>query len=146
MPDWMKTVIVGFIAGVISILIFHQGSLWLAGQMGLLKPTLYNMRPVPPWGVPTIVSQCFWGGLWGIAGALIVERLPGYLKGVLGWILFAAIVPTLANWFIVAPLKNSPMGYGFRAPGVYVVLGVYAAWGFGMWLIARIERKLFRWP
>lgn len=146
MKDWMKTVIVGFLAGVLSILIFHQGSLWVAGQMGLLKPTLYNMKGGAPWGVPTIVSQCFWGGLWGIGAALVVERLPGNLKGALGWILFAAIVPTLANWFIVAPLKGAPPGYGFRAPGVYVVLGVYAVWGFGMWLIAQVERRLFKWP
>ena len=146
MPDWLKTAIVGFIAGVVSILIFHQGSLWVAQEAGLLKPTLYNMKPVPPWGVPTIVSQCFWGGLWGIAAAFVVERLPGQLKGWLGWTLFAAVVVTLANWFIVAPIKGAPLGYGFRAPGVYVVLVVYAAWGFGMWLIARILRQALHWP
>ena len=142
----MRTAIVGFLAGSLSVLIFHQGTLWVAGEMGLLKPTLYNMKGVPPWNVPTIVSQCFWAGLWGIAAAFVVERLPGYLKGVLGWVLFATIIVSLANWFIVAPLKGQPMGYGFRAPGVYVVLVVYAVWGFGMWLIAKMARRAFNWP
>jgi hypothetical protein len=146
MPDWLKTAIVGFIAGAVSILIFHQGSLWVAQAMGLLKPTLYNMKPLPPWGVPTIVSQCFWGGLWGVVAAFAVERFPGYLKGWPGWVLVGAVAATLVNWFVVAPIKGAPIGYGFRVPGLYVVLVVYAVWGFGMWLIARILRQALRWP
>ena len=38
------------------------------------------------------MSASFWGGLWGILFAFVVPRLPGPLSGVLGWILFAAIV------------------------------------------------------
>ena len=154
MTDWMKTAIVGFIAGAISILIFHQGTLWAAGEMGLLKPTLYNMKGVPPWNVPTIVSQCFWGGLWGIAAAFAVERFPGYLKGWPGWVLVATVAATLVNWFVVAPIKGttSPGMLLFTKPDavrwspVLGVLVVYAMWGFGMWLIARIERRAFGWP
>ena len=147
MNDWMKTAIVGFIAGALSVLIFHQGAFWIAKELKIL-PTirLYNMTGVPPWGVPAIISAAFWGGLWGIAAAFIVERLPGSLKGVLGWVLFAAIVVTLVNWIVVAPLKGQPVGYGFRAPGLYVVPAVYAVWGFGMWLIAKIERKALNCP
>ena len=66
------------------------------------------MTGVPPWGVPTIVSAAFWGGLWGIAAAFLVPRLPGALGGVLGWVLFAAIIVTLVNWFVVQPIKSGP--------------------------------------
>jgi hypothetical protein len=146
MKDWMKTVIVGFIAGALSVVIFHQGGFWLLKQLGLSGGTQWSMRPVPPWAVPLIVSQAFWAGLWGIVGAFLVERLPGYFKSWPGWVLFAALLPTLVNWFVVAPLKGAPLGFGFRAPGVYIVVGVYAFWGFGMWLIVRALRKAFNWP
>ncbi len=145
MSGWVRTVIVGFIAGALSVLVFHQAGFWLARELGLLNAQLYSLRPVPPWGVPTIVSQAFWGGLWGIAGAFLVERLPGILNGALGWMLFAGIVATLVNWFIVLPIKGAPMGGGFRMNGVAVVPAVYVVWGFGMWLIAKLERAALGW-
>jgi hypothetical protein len=147
MNNWMKTAIIGFIAGALSVFIFHQGAFWIAKELKFLPTVrLYNMAGVAPWGVPAIISAAFWGGLWGIAAAFVAERLPGSLKGVLGWVLFAAIVVTLVNWFVVAPLKGQPIGYGFRTPSLYIVLAVYAVWGFGMWLIAKIERRVFNWP
>lgn len=145
MSNWMRTVIVGFIAGALGVLVFHQLGFWVAKEMGLLNAQLYSMRPVPPWGVPTIVSQALWGGLWGIAAAFLVERLPAPLNGVLGWMLFAGVVVTLVNWFIVLPIKGAPVGGGFRMNGVAVVPVVYAVWGFGMWLIARLARAAFGW-
>jgi hypothetical protein len=145
MSNWMRTAIVGFIAGALGVLVFHQAGFWVAKELGLLNAQLYSLRPVPPWGVPTIGSQAFWGGLWGIVAAFLVERLPGVLNGVLGWMLFAGIVVTLVNWFIVLPIKGAPVGGGFRMNAVAVVPAVYVVWGFGMWLIARLERAAFGW-
>lgn len=145
MKDAMRTVVVGFVAGALSVLVFHQLGFWLSSKLLGTGFTLYNMRPVPPWGVPTILSLAFWGGLWGIAAAFLVPRLPGALSGVLGWMLFAGIVVTLVNWFVVLPIKGLPMGGGFRPPGVFVVPIVYALWGFGMWLIARLARTALNW-
>ena len=145
MSNWMRIVIVGFIAGALSVLIFHQFGFWLATELGFGRSRIYNMQPVPPWGVPTIVSLAFWGGLWGILAAFLVPRLPGALAGVLGWILFAAIVVTLVNWFVVLPIKGQPTGGGFRMPGVVTVPIVYGLWGFGMWLIARLARGALGW-
>jgi hypothetical protein len=145
MSNWMRTVLIGFIAGALGVLIFHQLGFWLSNEAGYTRAALYSMRPVPPWGVPTIVSSAFWGGLWGIAAAFVVPRLPGALSGVLGWILFAVVIVTLVNWFVVLPLKGAPMGGGFRLPGVVVVPVVYGFWGFGMWLIATLMRSALRW-
>jgi hypothetical protein len=145
MSNWMRTALVGFIAGALSVLIFHQLGFWISNELGFTRASLYNMRPVPPWAVPTIVSSAFWGGLWGIVAAFLVPRLPGALGGVLGWILFAAIVVSLVNWFVVLPIKGLPVGGGFRMPGVVVVPIVYGVWGFGMWLIARLTRSAFGW-
>ena len=140
MSNWMRTALVGFIAGALSVLIFHQLGFWIANELGYARAGIYNMRGVPPWGVPAIISSAFWGGLWGIVAAFLVPRLPGVLGGVLGWILFAAIIVSLVNWFVVLPIKGLPMGGGFRMPGLVVVPVVYGFWGFGMWLIARLMR------
>ena len=145
MSGALRTVIVGFVAGALGVLVFHQLGFWLSNELGYTRAVLYNMRGVPPWGVPTIVSAAFWGGLWGIAAAFLVPRLPGLLGGVLGWILFAAIIVSLVNWFVVFPLKGLPMGGGFRLPGLVVVPIVYAFWGFGMWVIARLLRTALSW-
>jgi hypothetical protein len=145
MSNWMRTVIVGFIAGALSVLVFHQGGFWIANELGYARAPLYSLRPVPPWGVPTIVSMAFWGGLWGIAAAFLVPRLSAPFNGMLGWIAFGAIVVTLANWFIVLPIKGAPVGGGFRMPGVVLGQLVYSLWGFGMWLIAKLVRAAFSW-
>jgi hypothetical protein len=149
MSSWMRTVIVGFVAGALSVLIFHQLGFWLANELGLTRAAIYSTRPLPPWGVPAILSAAFWGGLWGIAGAFLLQRAPGALGnalgGALGWILFAAVVVTLVNWFVVLPIKGQPVGNGFRMPGVVVVPVVYGFWGLGMWLIARTTRAALGW-
>lgn len=144
MSGWMRTVIVGFIAGALSVLIFHQLGFWLSNELGYTRSVLYNMRGVPPWGVPTIVSSAFWGGLWGIVAAFLVPRLPGALGGVLGWILFAAIIVAIVNWTVVLPMKSGR----FNMPGLPIIVVlplVYGLWGFGMWLIARGTRAALGW-
>lgn len=144
MSGWMRTVIVGFVAGALSVLIFHQFGFWLSTELGYTRSVIYNMRGVPPWGVPTIVSSAFWGGLWGIVAAFLVPRLPGVLGGVLGWILFAGIIVAIVNWTVVLPIKSGR----FNMPGLPIIVVlplVYGLWGFGMWLIARGTRAALGW-
>ena len=145
MKSCLRTIVVGFVAGAVSVLIFHQAGFWIANELGYARAPLYNLRPLPPWGVPTILSQAFWGGAWGILIAFVVPRLSRPLNGVLGWILFAAIIVTLVNWFVVFPLKGLPVGGGFRMPGPVVLPLVYGLWGFGMWLIERLLRSALGW-
>lgn len=141
----MRTIIVGFIAGFLSVLIFHQLGFYIATELGFGRSVIYNMRPVPPFGVPLILSAAFWGGLWGIVGAYIVPRLPVWMDGPTGWILFAGVVVTLVNWFIVLPIKGAPIGNGFKLPGVVVVPLVYAFWGMGMWILIGVLRRALGW-
>ena len=137
----MRTIIAGFIAGFVGVLVFHQLGFFVANELGLLKVTLYNQRPVAPFGVPAILSSAFWGGLWGIVGSYVAPRVPPAVDGPWGWILFAGVFVTLVNWFVVLPIKGAPIGGGFRMPGVVVVPLVYAFWGFGMWMIFGLARR-----
>jgi len=137
----MRTAIAGFIAGFASVLLFHQFGFFLANEFGLLKVPLYSWRPVPPLGVPSILSLAFWGGVWGIVGSFLIPRLPAALDGPVGWILFAGVLVTLVNWFVVLPLKGAPVGGGFRMPAMVVAPLVYALWGVGMWIIFGLTRR-----
>ncbi len=80
-----RALMLGFAAGVLSVLVFHQGTVWLLHMAGQLPNGPYSLRPIPPFGVPQIVNQCFWGGLWGILIAVLLRRLrvPDLLFGAL---------------------------------------------------------------
>src|SRR4051794_41886064 len=67
----------GFVAGFLAILIFHQIALLLLHLAGLVPATPWNMAPVPPLGVPAVISAAFWGGLWGVVLVLLAPRLGG---------------------------------------------------------------------
>lgn len=69
-----KRALLGFVAGALSVLIFHQGTWALLYALDLMPPP-YPMDPVPPWGVPLTIDFCFWAGLYGAALGLIWPRL-----------------------------------------------------------------------
>ncbi|MCW5748578.1 MAG: hypothetical protein KIT36_20480 [Alphaproteobacteria bacterium] len=138
----VRTVIFGFIAGAVAYLIFHQGGFWLLNAAGMLKTMTYSMAPTRPFGLPVVITFAFWTGFWGVAAAFVVPQLSGGLRGVLGWILFAAVVPTLVEWFIVEPARGHDLGGGFQLPGVALAPAVFGFWGFGMWLIMQLLQRL----
>jgi hypothetical protein len=142
----MRTIVIGFVAGVLSELIFHKLGWYISNQLGLSTVALYSGEPVLPFGVPAVVSQALWGGLWGIAAMFFVPRLPSGLDGVLGWILFIALIETVVHWFIVVPIKGLPVGNGFPMPGVVVAPIVNGFWGFGMWQIASLIGRAAKKP
>lgn len=122
----------GFVAACLGTLVFHQGGVELCHLLGLTGSTPFNFSPVPPFGVPAVVSLAFWGGVWGIAFVLAesaIARCPGGYW--LGAILFGAIVPTLVFWFVVVPLKGQSLSYGFQVPRIFVALIVDGLWGLG---------------
>ena len=67
----------GFLSGFASTLAFHQGALWLLGQLGVLSRPVWSMAAVPPFGVPAVISLAFFGGLWGALFLLMFARLRG---------------------------------------------------------------------
>lgn len=127
-----KTLILAFVAGFLATVIFHQGLLWALYMSGRVAVAPWNLSPVPPLGVPAVVSLAFWGGLWGIAlWALIRNR-----RGPLYWALaiaLGALLPSLVAWFVVFPLK----GYEVTSIVVFGALLLNGFWGLGVALYMR---------
>lgn len=80
--------LLGFIAGALSVLIFHQPTIYGLGQLGLINANVYQMGAFGPLGVPQIVNQCFWGGLWGILFVLLWDRQSWTTRGSLFGMIF----------------------------------------------------------
>ena len=82
--------------------------------VGLIQSHVYSMKSVPPYGMPTIVNQTFWGGLWGLLFAALADMLPPWPLLLLGF-LFGVHGPVLVRWFVVTPLKGTPSAAGWGA-------------------------------
>lgn len=134
-----KRVVLGFVAGFVAVLVFHQATIGILYVLGVIGAPPYPLAPVPPFGVPSVINQAFWGGVWGIVFALVERRFPrggGYWLAAL---LFGALAPTLVLWFVVAPLKGLPAGPPLSAR---ILIGpiVNGAWGIGTALGLRVLR------
>ena len=135
MPSPPMRALLGFIAAVISVLIFHQG-MWAAlhtlALPGLAMPPPYPIDPIPPWGIPRIINLCFWGGLYGIVFGLMLPRLtaPLWLCG-LGLGVIAALVGIL----VVPAVKGLPIGSGWILLNWVRSLLINGFWGIGVGLI-----------
>jgi hypothetical protein len=125
-----RWLVVGFIAGALSVFIFHQGALALLHALGLTPAAAYSLSPTRPWGIPQVVSLAFWGGVWGVLLAAALARLDG-ARLVVAAAVFGAILPTLVAWFVVAPLKGQPMAAGGVPTAMAIGPIVNAAWGLG---------------
>ena len=123
-----RNVIIAFIAGFLAVLVFHQVmSSLINGRMQ------WNMGPASAaafgaFGLPQVVNQAFWGGVWGIVFAWMAPKFP---KGPLWWvasIAFGAILLPLVSWYVVPALKGLPLGPR-NAMNSMLING---AWGLGM--------------
>lgn len=129
-PNLARWLIVGFLAGAVSVLIFHQGAIALLNAFELTERTPFSMQATQPWGVPQLWSLTFWGGVWGVLFAALLRRYDG-AGLVAASLLLGAVLPTLVAWFLVAPLKGQPMAAGFVPMAMAMGVIVNAAWGLG---------------
>ncbi|MCW8088306.1 hypothetical protein [Sabulicella glaciei] len=128
-----KRALLGFVAAVIAVLIFHQGTSALLNASGVPTVAPYGMNPVPPFGVPMLVNRCFWGGLYGLALGLALPWLPRAPMWVLG--LSFGLLSVLIGWFVVAPAKGLPVGGGFIPARMLTTIVINGVWGIGIGLV-----------
>jgi hypothetical protein len=148
MADSMRTnssaqLLVGFIAGFLATLIFHQLTLALLWSIGVAPSGPFSTAATQPFGVPAVLSLSFWGGVWGIFFALIHGGFPrsgGY------WVaafLFGAILPSLIALLVVLPLKGHPMGGGWHPPLLLTAFLINGVWCIGTGLILKALTSWF---
>ena len=130
-----------FVAGFISVLLFHQGMLALLHAVNFTPRAPFPTTPTPPFGIGQIWSSAFWGGIWGIVFAAIAPRFGQDTQYWIAALIFGAIAPTLVAWFVVAPLKGQPLAGGFQPAPMVTGLLVNGAWGVGTALLLRLLAK-----
>ena len=137
-----RRVAVGFVAGFLAVLTFQSALVAILYAAGAVPFAPWSLAPVPPFGVPRSLSAAFWGGLWGIAYALLEPRLTARLGWWAGGLAFGAVLPVLVLWFVVLPLKGQPVGGGFGASRVLLTAVIHAAFGLGTAVIFRVGLRL----
>ncbi len=127
----IRLIVVGFVAGFLATIIFHQLTVALLRGIRVAPLLPYSMAPTEPFGIPAVLSLAFWGGIWGIIFLLVHRSFP---RGPLYWImafLFGAIFPSLVALLIVLPLKGRPAGGGWYPPLLLTAFLANGAWGIG---------------
>ena len=133
-PSRVCDLVLGFIAGALAVVAFHQVMVFVLSTVGLIQSHVYSMRGVPPFGVPTLLNQMFWGGLWGLLFAALADRLPPWPLLLLGFG-FGVLGPVLASWFVVAPLKGNPIAAGWVPQRMLASILINGCWGIGLVLL-----------
>lgn len=122
-----------FAAGFIATLVFHQGLFAVFHAAGMVPMPAFNLSPVPPLGLPAVISLAFFGGLWGLPVAWLI-RNDSALRYWLKALVFGAIGPTTVAMLLVFPLKGLQVN-----PKIVVgALLLNGAWGIGVGLFMRL--------
>ena len=145
-PTHGRNLLAGFLAGVLAVAVFHQLAVFLLGVVGLGEGAVYSFRPTAPLGVPRVISQMFWGGLWGVLFAFLVDYFPKHWPLVVVGFLFGVAGPALFGWFVVAPLRGQLVmtPTAARLVSTIVINGCY---GLGLALVFdRLRRVVYGQP
>ncbi len=101
-------IILGFVAAAIAVLTVHQSIVYGLAYAKVLPASsqAWSMASVQPYGVPKIVNDVFWGGMWGVLFSIIWPKLPGgamWLRG----LLFGLLIALISNWMLVPFIKGT---------------------------------------
>jgi hypothetical protein len=130
----------GFLAGALAVLIFHQTMVLVLSVLGVSRSTPWSWSGVPPFGVPMILNLMFWGGVWGIVFAALADRLPRWPTQLVGF-LFGFFGPVLFGWTLVAFLKGNPLFGGWAPARMLASVLINGAYGVGLALIYAVLRR-----
>ena len=137
----------GFAAGFLAVLTFHQLLIAAMAALGLIQSAgVYRLDPYGPLGVPRVVNTAFWGGVWGIVLAWIRPWLPkSALAFLASGFLFGIVGPTFFGWFVLAPLRGQAVAQGFRLAAMWRGPLINGTWGLGaaffLLLFARLKAR-----
>jgi hypothetical protein len=127
---------IGFLAAVLSVLVFHQGMILLLRETGLFGfprgATVWNLAANPrAFGLPTLVNQCFWGGLYGAVFGLLAGRTR---LAPLTVALLTGAATTMVGFFIIAAIRGTPIAGGWQLMAWLRGLSIGLSFGLGLWV------------
>lgn len=139
-PSPLLSLLLTFAAGFLAVIAGHQCAVAALNAGGILPPGFpaWSLDPVPPFGVPTVISKAFWGGLWAILIAALLKNTRGAAYWI-GWTALGAIALPLVAIFAVPPLKGLPVPDFMSRFPVYALIN--AVWGFVTALFLRVLGK-----
>lgn len=129
-----------FIAGFLSTLVFHQAVIFLFHALGAFPRAPWNFTPVPPLGVPSVLSLAFWGGVWGIVLWPFLRSATGSAYWLRAAVL-GAVGPTAVALFVVLPLKGGAFAAGWDPKIIVGGLIVNGVWGLGLAFLLRALKR-----
>ena len=147
MQGTIGRIVLGFIAAAISVVVVHEGIIYLLNAGGYIPTHGWSMTPaIPPWGVPRLVNNIFWGGLWGALFGLIYAWIPGgmaWLKG----LIFGLLIVVVSNWILLPLIKGQVFGQGnqvlfggWNPTRMWIVASIVGGFGLGLGIIYGLIR------
>jgi hypothetical protein len=135
-----RGLLLGFAAGVLSVLVFHQGTVALLHLAGLVPNPPFPLRAVPPLGLPQVVSMAFWGGVWGVVIAAILAARPAWPPMLVG-LLVGAVGCVLVGFTVVAALRGQPLLGGLDHNRWWRSMLINGAFGWGVGVLLLAARR-----
>ncbi|WP_373542448.1 hypothetical protein [Chamaesiphon sp.] len=134
--------LIAFAAGFMSTLVFNQGTLAFLHAIAFTPIAPYPTAPTRPFGVPFFWSAAFWGGIWGIGLAAVIDRIQQrfFYWGIA--FIFGMIAPTLVSIFVVFPIQGVPITPNI----IFLILMVNAAWGIGTAFFLQFQSRSLKNP
>lgn len=135
----MRRIVLAFLAGALAVLAVHQPMLAALHALGILSWPAYSLAPTRPFGVPAVLSQAFFAGLWAVVLVPLAARSPtprGYYARAL---VLGALAPTAVG--IALTLLGHGYPPGHTSPLVAVTAGaaINAAWmAATAWIAAKL--------
>jgi hypothetical protein len=109
MSGTLGRAVLGFVAAAISVVLVHEGIIYGLTQAGVIPGTAWGMQPIPPYGVPRLANNVFWGGLWGVLFALVYAWIPGGMSWLKG-LIFGIFIVVASNWILLPLIKGRVFG------------------------------------
>jgi hypothetical protein len=132
----LKSLAIGFLAGAIAVVTAHEVVDFILLKAGVFPRVPWSMESAAMTGVPQIVSDAFWGGVWGVLFVLLYSFIPGASSTLKG-LIFGILGPAIVGVFILVPLVTGrfPLFFGFDPLLIESVLLILASFGAAMgWL------------
>jgi len=143
MMTLLRMAMIGFAAGALSVLVFHQGTVALMHLAGFVPNPPFPSRAVPPFGLPQLASMAFWGGVWGIVIAAILAARPAWPPMLVG-LLVGAIGCVLVGFTLVAALRGQPLMAVFDTNRWWRSILINGAFGWGVGVLVLAARRVIR--